>query len=105
MIAVIVARSGRCYDCTATCAGGGACAFNSYITAATVLARAATTAADYLRDLEAELSAYEKYLRSRAWMPAPRVIKAPAPALIYTPLFTRRIAPPFWTGKNYRKQK
>lgn len=41
---------------------------------------------------------------SRSWLPAPWKPQVITRIFQKLPVFTRRIAPPFWTGKNFKKR-
>lgn len=42
---------------------------------------------------------------SRSWLPAQWKLQVFTSIFQKLPVFTRRIAPPFWTGKNFRRMK
>jgi hypothetical protein len=45
------------------------------------------------------------YKNNRSWLPAPWKLSVLFRIFQRLPVFCRRIAPPFWTGKNFRRVK
>jgi hypothetical protein len=66
---------------------------------------ASTQPDNYEKDLLSEkFNRAEALEFSRSWLPAPWNIKPLYKILHFWTLFCRRIAPPFWTGKNFKKR-
>ncbi len=57
---------------------------------------------DY-QNLLCEFDYLDKWYQSRAWFPAPQVIKPTVHLLSSILTFNRRIAPAPWTGRNFKK--